>query len=197
MGGGVRGRRAGTTELDSCANMVVIGAQGTIIQKTGRYADLNAFSSDVGTLSRVPIVDAAVAYDCPFSGQTILMVARNALHVDSMGHNLVPPFIMRKAGLEVDERAKIHTPQPSKEQHSVYCREIDLRIPLKIEGIVLVFETRRLNATVIAESGEYDIVFISPDADSWNPNCETWGDQEDMMLDQDGDIIQYEAKKPV
>ena len=172
-GGGARGRSAGTTELDSHANMVVIGAQGTIIQKTGRYADVNAFSSDVGTMSRVPIVDAAVAYDCPFSGRTILMVARNALYVESMYHNLVPPFIMREAGLEVDEQAKIHTPQPSKENHSVYCKEINLRIPLNIEGIFLVFETRRLNATEISEAGEYDIVFISPDADNWNPNCET------------------------
>ena len=51
--------------------------------------------------------------------------------------------------------------------------------------------------TEITESGEYDIVFISPDADSWNPNCETWGDQEYLILDQDGDIIQCEVKKPV
>ena len=112
-GGGARGRSAGTTELDPHANMVVIGAQGTIIRKTGRYADVNAFSLDVGTMSRVPIVDAAVAYDCPFSGRKILMVARNTLYVESMDHNLVPPFIMRDAGLEVDEQAKIHTPQPS------------------------------------------------------------------------------------
>ena len=60
-----------------------------------------------------------------------------------------------------------------------------------------MFETRRLNANEVAEAGEYYIVFISPDADSWNPNCETWGGQEDLMLDQDGDIIQYEVKKPV
>ena len=87
-GGGARGGGAGTKELDSHANMVVIGAQGTIIQKTGRYADVNAFSSDVGTLSQVPIVDAAVAYDCPFSGLTILTVARNALYVESMDQRM-------------------------------------------------------------------------------------------------------------
>ena len=102
MGGGARGRSAVTTELELHTNMVVIGAQGTIIQKTGRYADVNAFSSDVCTLSQVPIVDAAVAYDCLFSGRKILMVERNALYVESMDHNLVPPFIMREAGLEVD-----------------------------------------------------------------------------------------------
>ena len=60
-GDGARGRSSGTTELDSHANMVVIGAQGTIIQKTRRYADVKALSSDVGTMSREPIVDAAVA----------------------------------------------------------------------------------------------------------------------------------------
>ena len=48
-----------TTELDSHANMFVI--QGTIIQKTGKYADVNGFSSDVGKMSWVPIVDAVLA----------------------------------------------------------------------------------------------------------------------------------------
>ena len=37
----------GMTELDSHANMLVIGKQGTIIQQTGWYADVNAFSKDV------------------------------------------------------------------------------------------------------------------------------------------------------
>ena len=97
----------------------------------------------------------------------------------------------------MDEKANIHTLQLSKENHSVYCKEINLRIVLKIEGIFPVFETRWLNANEVTEAGEYDIVFISPDADSWNPNCETWGDQEDLMLDQDGDIIRYEVNKPV
>ena len=87
MGGGARGRSAGTTELDSHANMVVIGAQGKIVQKTGRHADVNALSSDVRTLSQVPIVDAAVAYDCSFSGRKLLMVARNDLYVESMDLN--------------------------------------------------------------------------------------------------------------
>ena len=54
-GGGARERSAGTTELDSYANMVVIGAQGKIIQQTGRFADVNALSSDVGTMSRNPL----------------------------------------------------------------------------------------------------------------------------------------------
>ena len=88
--GRVRGG-TGTTELDSHANMVVIGAQGTIIQNTGKYADVNGFSPDGGTISRVSIVNAVLRHDCPISGKTTLMVARNALFVESMDHNLIPP----------------------------------------------------------------------------------------------------------
>ena len=87
----------GTTELDSHANMVVIGA---IIQNTGKYADVNGFSPDVDTMPRVPNVDAVLGYDCPISGKTTLLVATNALFVESMDHNLILPFIMREAGLE-------------------------------------------------------------------------------------------------
>ena len=74
--------------------MVVIGVQGTIIQKTGKYADVNGFSSDVGTMSRVSIVDAVLAYDFPIPGKTTLLVARIVLFVQSMNHNLIPPLIM-------------------------------------------------------------------------------------------------------
>ena len=57
--------------------MVVIGAQGTIIQKTGKYSDINGFSYDVGKMSRVPIIDAMLAYDLPISVKTTLLVASN------------------------------------------------------------------------------------------------------------------------
>ena len=75
--------------------MVVIGAQGPIIQNTGKYDDVNSFSPDVGTISRVPIVDAVLGYDCPIYGKTALLVARNELFVESKDYNLIPPFIMR------------------------------------------------------------------------------------------------------
>ena len=88
--GRVRGG-TGTTELDLHANMVVIGAQGTIIQNTGKYADVNGFSPDVGTMSRVPIVNAVLGYDCPISGKTTLLVARRVV-CGEHGSQLDPTF---------------------------------------------------------------------------------------------------------
>ena len=74
--------------------MAVFGNQGTIIQDTGKFSDVNAFAEDVGMMPRVPIVYSVIACDCPYSGEVNLLVARNALFVVSMDHNLVPPFIM-------------------------------------------------------------------------------------------------------
>ena len=89
--------------------MFVFGNQGTTIQNTGKFSDVNSFAEDVGMMPRVPIVESVVAYDCPYSGEVILLVARNTIFVVSMDHNLVPPFIMQEAGLQVNEQAKIHT----------------------------------------------------------------------------------------
>ena len=52
-----------TTQLDSHANMVVVGSQATVFGSSGRKADVRPFSSDCTKLEAVPIVDAAIAYD--------------------------------------------------------------------------------------------------------------------------------------
>jgi hypothetical protein len=43
---------------------------------------------------QVPIVDTAVQYDCPYNGQSYILVIRNALHAPSMRNNLLPPFVL-------------------------------------------------------------------------------------------------------
>ena len=133
-------------------------------------------------MSRVTIFNAVLAYDCPISGKTTLLVARNAFLVQSMNHTLILPFIVREAGLKVKEQAKIHVEEPTKENHSIYSSEINLRIALQLEGIFLVFKTRKLNNEEITEPGGYDILYLTPDADSWDLNCEAWAEQEDETL---------------
>ena len=72
-----------------------------------------------------------------------------------------------------------------------------MRIALQLEGIFSVFKTRKLNDEEIAEPGGYDILYLTPDADSWDPNCEAWAEQEDEMLDIDGEILLRTQRTPV
>ena len=47
--------------------------------------------------TKVPIVDAAIAYDDKYSGKTFILVMKNVLHVATMDRNLIPPFILRES----------------------------------------------------------------------------------------------------
>ena len=68
------------SELDSHANMVVLGQHCYIISSSGRLAEVNAFAREVGIMKSFPIV-AAIVYKCPYSMMTYLLMVRNVLYV--------------------------------------------------------------------------------------------------------------------
>ena len=73
--------------------MPVVGQHAYILSDTGKVADVNPFMPDYQAI-QVPIVDAAIQYDCPYDGKSYILVIRNALYVPSMHNNLIPPFVM-------------------------------------------------------------------------------------------------------
>ena len=77
--------------------MIVLGNQALVIQDTGKSAEMNAFSSDIQVISKVPVVDTVVVYDFPFTSKSYLLFMRNDLHITHMKHNLIPAFILREA----------------------------------------------------------------------------------------------------
>ena len=84
-----------TTELDSHANMAVIGRYKLIINNTGRTAEVNTFTPDCEALRQVPTVDTAISYMCPYNDQMYIHIVRDVLSVPFMNQNFIPPFIMR------------------------------------------------------------------------------------------------------
>jgi hypothetical protein len=94
------------TELDSHANMPVVGRHAYIVSDTGRVADMSPFTPDYASM-QLRIVDAAVQYDCPYNGESCILVIRNTLYVPSMKNNLLPPFVLRKAGIKLSDTPKI------------------------------------------------------------------------------------------
>lgn len=102
------------TELDSHANMPVIGANAYILADLQKTAEVSPFTPDYKSME-IPIVDAAVLYECPYNGEMYILVIRNALYVPAMRHNLLPPFILREHGVQVSEVPKIQTKDPTTE----------------------------------------------------------------------------------
>ena len=71
----------------------------------------------LGVAKDVPIVDGAIAYDCPYSRQTYILIVRNALYIPSMENNLVPPFIIRERGVIVKDVPNFQCKDPTVEDH--------------------------------------------------------------------------------
>ena len=122
------------TELDSHANMPVVGRNVVVISESGKTVDVCPFSPDYEPVA-LPVVDVAVQYDDPYDGKSYILVILNALHVPSMEHNLIPPFMMREAGIQVNDTPKIQVEDPSESDHAITFQETELRIPLSLYGV--------------------------------------------------------------
>ena len=62
------------TELDSHADLPVVGKYCRILEDTGRKARVSGFTSELGKPLVVKVVNAAVAYDCEHTGMTHILV---------------------------------------------------------------------------------------------------------------------------
>ena len=87
------------TYLYYYANMVFLRSNSFVFESTGRTCNVQPLSSDLDMEKNVVIVDGALAYHCPFTGEICVIIPRNVLHAPSMEHNLIPSFMMRDGGV--------------------------------------------------------------------------------------------------
>ena len=96
-------------ELDFYANMVVLGAHAFLFESKNRTCNVQPFDPIQGTASKIPIVDGAVVYECPYTGEIYVLIVRNALHIPQLRNNLIPPFVLRATGVTLNETPKIYS----------------------------------------------------------------------------------------
>jgi hypothetical protein len=180
------------TELDSHANMPAVGRHAYIISDTGRMADVSPFTPDYAWM-QLRIFDAAVQYDCPYSGQSYVLVIRNTLYVSSMKNNLLPPFVLRKAGIKLNDTPKSQVEVPTIEEHSMLFPETGFRIPLSLWGTFSYFPTCKPTATQMQDSDK--IYMLTPDR--FNPHGDSYAENEDNMLDWEGNVIEKKHRTKI
>jgi hypothetical protein len=198
IGGASMGSDAshGAMESDSHANMAVAGSNCTIVATSGCYASITPFSSNLPTMDMVEIGDAAIAYDDPILHVTYLLVMQNALLIPTMNHNLIPPFLIREAGLYVDKTPKHQVANPTVDNHVIVDPETGMRIHLSLNGIFPSFPTHALTHKEIEDWEKYPIVFITPDSVTWDPYASHYAENEAAMLDSNGLTVDHDTWPP-
>ena len=171
------------TELDSHASMPVIGKNEYILTKIGETVDVAPFKPDYKSIS-VELVDAALKYECPYSGEVKIRIIRRGLYVPSMTHNLLPPFMLREAGIHINEVPKIHVTSTTEEHHAITFQETNFRIPLTLHGTFSYFPTSKPSTQELEEPE--DVCVLTPT--TWNPHSDAYVINEESMLDWEGNM---------
>ena len=123
--------------------MVVVDKHAATINDTSRRDEVSPFTPDYESLSKVPIVEATIRCDCSYSGETCLLIVRNALSVPGMDYDLMLSFIVRE--VEVDSKCFPMTQykNPEEVDHLVHVKEENLCMHLMLHGVFSYF--RQLN----------------------------------------------------
>jgi hypothetical protein len=75
--------------LDSYADTCSINNIACILEYTGQTAEVTSFASSLQTLQDIPIVNAAVAYEDPESGEVIILIINQALYFGEQLDNIL------------------------------------------------------------------------------------------------------------
>ena len=178
-------------ELDSHANMVCLGRHCTIVNWTHRVMKVNGFGPTM-SMNHVPVVDAVVVFEDPYhdvdEDGTYFLVFQNALYIPSMKHHLIPPFILREAGLRVDETPKRQALDVTEDNHTIFDPGTNMRIHMSLNGIFSSFNCRKMSVDEMETWRDEQVVQASPGGTRWDPYDPIYAEEEASCLNHRGEV---------
>ena len=86
-----------------------------------------------------------------------------------MNHDLIPPFILQEADIEVNNRPKLHHPKrtPSITDHTFGNAKHGLLILFKLSGIFSMFDSKKKTDDDFIAGA---LIAITPEGEDWKPN---------------------------
>ena len=101
---------------------------------------------------------------------------------------------MRQGGVTVDEKPKIHCPDPTSNNHCISFQDNDMWISLQLNGIFSFFHTKTPTEDELLGC---DRLFISPDESQWNPYCSSFELNERSILNYEGEITASSQREAI
>jgi hypothetical protein len=164
-------------ELDTHEDTCCFG-KGAYIMSTDHHscAKVSGFSVKLGKVISVPIVTATVAYDCPISFQTYILIFHQSLYIEKLNSHLICPNQLRLAGKTVNDCPLQFTPTSKRtaETHLLQTRQLVIQLKLKV--VISYFSTRMPSQDEINNIEKYTQLEMTATS-LWDPYNETfWTD---------------------
>lgn len=173
-------------ELDSHADTCCVGNGVLVVNRTSRTVKVSPFLKSLGTVAKVPIVSAAIAYDDPNSGEVKIIIIHQALYFSEMNHCLICPMQLRLNDVVLNERPKFLTKNPTSEDHAIILD--DLLIPLDIIGVTSSFPGRKPTQQEYSDCARYEFTYPEPE---WIPSTTDYAEEETKYVDETGLCINF------
>ena len=170
-------------ELDSNADTCCVGDGVMIVNESDRYVTATPFVKSLGTIKKVPIVSAAVAYDDPRSGKVVILIIHQALYFPEMQRCLLCPMQVRLNDVVVNERPKFLTLHPTELDHALVVN--DLLICLSLNKLASYFDARTPTRKEYEECDRIQLTYPYPE---WCPHDPKYAEEEANRTDDDGCI---------
>jgi hypothetical protein len=152
-----------------------------IVNKTDRQVSVAPCIKSLGSIQKVPIITATIAYDDPRSGKVFILFIHQALYFLEMKRCLLCPMQMRLHDVVLNERPKFLTTHPTDQVHAIVLQ--DLTISLDILNVSSFFHGRTPTRKEYNECERIELTYPSPE---WSPNSDLYAEEESKCVDEEG-----------
>ena len=164
------------TELDSHAEACVVGKHALIFHDFDRPVNVTTYDPKGPTAKSMRTVSAALAYDDPETGETLILIVHQAISIPHMEHNLMSTFQLRLNDVIVNDVPKILTDTPKVDDHCLIVpppsdEDYDPHlIPLGLHRVNSMFLSRKPSQAEFDSCRKFELTYESPDYDPSDPS---------------------------
>lgn len=135
------------TDLDSHADQCAVGHNSLIVHDYDRPINVSGYNPTGPIAKDLRTVSAALAYDDPHSGETVILMIHQAIFIPELSHNLLAPMQVRINDVIINETPRFLTDRPDEFTHSILIPDENTDrpyvIPLTLQGVTSTFPTRK------------------------------------------------------
>ena len=167
------------TDLDSHADQCLLGNNTLVVHDYDKLVNVVGYDPRGPVTRSLHTISGALAYDCPDSGETYILLVHQAIHNPKLEHNLLSPFQMRLNDVIVNETPKFMTETPTEKDHAIVVTDPEtndeLIIPLSVRGVTSTFPTRKPTIDEYNTCTKFTLTYDSPE---YEPETERFADME-------------------
>jgi hypothetical protein len=170
------------TDLDSHADQCAVGRTSLIVHDYDRPTNVTGYNPTGPIAKDLRTVSAALAYDDPVTGETVILLVHQAIHIPDLEHNLLSTMQVHLIDVLVSNTPRFLTGNVTDLTHTLAIPTSDVSkpyvIPLSLNGVASTFPTRK------PTKEEYEslphLSLTSDDLD-YDPHDPSFAAQEDAL----------------